>query len=361
LLVRDFLLSRICEMDRKEILKWLRESDERQLEPLWASADALRKMHVGDDVHLRGLAEISNYCARECSYCGIQKSNTRLERYRMTEDEIIECAHKAEKLGYGTIVLQSGEDYGIETEWFADVIRRIKNETALAVTLALGERPDQDLEKWHNAGADRYLLKFETSDRLLYDRIHPPLFRKKSDRIIILKKSREIGYETGSGVMIGIPGQTYESLADDIMLFHELDLDMIGVGPYVPHPDTPLGRDWSTNGVNSNQVPNKEIMTYKVIALTRIACPTANIPATTALATMNPRDGYEKGIILGANVIMPNLTPIKYKSFYDIYPSEARQDIDSTDCHEDIKKRILSIGRTIGKGRGDSIRRKVQR
>lgn len=347
-------------MDKNEIIKWLSETNEKKLESLWDLADSIRHTHVGNAVHLRGLVEISNYCARKCAYCGLRKPNIKLERYRMTEDEIIKCAHDAENLGYGTIVLQSGEDYGIETQWFSKIIIRIKNETSLAVTLALGERSDKDLKAWYQAGADRYLLKFETSDRKLYDDIHPPLSGKKSDRIKILKKLREIGYETGSGVMIGLPGQKIDSLADDIEMFRELDLDMIGVGPYIPHPDTPLGAQNKKSDVDAQSPAAKLLLTYKVIALTRIACPKANIPATTALATMNPAEGYEKGLMRGANVIMPNLTPVKYKSFYDIYPSATRLDLSGTDYHENIKKRIISLGRTVGIGRGDSLRtRKV--
>jgi biotin synthase len=176
----------------------------------------------------------------------------------------------------------------------------------------------------------------------------------------MLKMLRTIGYETGSGVMIRMPGQTIESLADDIEMFRELDLDMIGVGPYIPHPDTPLGA--KTQESDRDAQSTLISMTYKMIALTRIACPKANIPVTTALATMNPENGYEKGLQCGANVIMPNLTPVKYKSFYDIYPSKARRNIATTDYHEKIKSRVASINRTIGSGHGDSIRsRKIRR
>lgn len=347
-------------MDKNKIFKWLSEPNESKLEYLWDLADSIRHSNVGNQVHLRGLVEISNYCVRECAYCGLRKPNTRLERYRMTGDEIIACAHDIERLGYGTIVLQSGEDYGIETEWFSNIIKKIKNETSLAVTLAFGERSDEDLKLWYNAGADRYLLKFETSDRKLYDSIHPSLSGKKSDRIKILRTLRNIGYEIGSGVMIGLPGQKIESIADDIEMFRQLDLDMIGVGPYIPHPETPLGVQCEKSDVDEQFSVNKLLMTYKVIALTRIVCPKANIPATTALATMNPLDGYEKGLMRGANVIMPNLTPVRYKPFYDIYPSAARADFNGTDYHDNIKKRIISIGRTVGIGRGDSLRiRKV--
>ncbi|HKZ16610.1 MAG TPA: [FeFe] hydrogenase H-cluster radical SAM maturase HydE, partial [Geobacteraceae bacterium] len=230
-------------MKKHEIIDWLRTKDEAVLEQLWQMADGVRRQNVGEDVHLRGLIELSNICARDCAYCGIRAGNTELERYRMPEEEILECAHEAVSFGYGTVVLQSGEDHGIDNDWISNLIRRIKKETDLAVTLSLGERTDEEYKEWKEAGADRYLLRFETSNRQLYDRIHPPLPGKHSDRISILRRLRELGYEIGSGVMIGIPGQTYDDLANDIEIFRTLNLDMIGVGPYIPHHDTPLGQN----------------------------------------------------------------------------------------------------------------------
>jgi biotin synthase len=225
-----------------EILRWLKETDEQKLESLWLRADEMRKANVGDAVHLRGLIEISNYCVRQCAYCGLAVTNRKLERYRMTDDEILACVRQAVQLGYGTVVMQSGEDYAITADRIAGLIRQIKQTTPLAVTLSLGERSDEDLALWKAAGADRYLLRFETSDPQLYDRIHPSLPGRKSDRFEILRQLRTLGYEVGSGVMIGIPGQTYDSLARDIEWFAKLDLDMIGVGPFIAHPDTPLGQ-----------------------------------------------------------------------------------------------------------------------
>jgi biotin synthase len=238
------------------------------------------------------------------------------------------------------------------------------------------------LAAWREAGADRYLLRFETSNRTLYDRIHPPRPGMPSDRIALLKSLRALGYEIGSGVMIGIPGQTYEDLARDIETFASLDLDMIGVGPYLPHPDTPLG---STVGISSplgsavvnvsaplglaaagaaaqllptaageDQVPNGELMTYKVVALARLACPRANIPATTALATLNAASGRELGLTRGANVVMPNLTPPKYRALYEIYPNKACVSETADACNSCLQSRIESLRRRIGNGRGDS-------
>ncbi len=227
-------------LDHNAIKDWLRETDPARLETLWREADAVRRAHVGDAVHLRGLVEVSNHCVRACGYCGVSLNNPDLQRYRMSDEEIMECVGQAVSLGYGTVVLQAGEDYGLTNDLIAGLVRRIKSETPLAVTLSLGERSTEDLQAWREAGADRYLLRFETSDEALSGRIHPALTGRSPGRAAILRKLRDMGYEIGSGVMIGIPGQSHESLARDIALFADLDLDMIGVGPYIPHPKTPL-------------------------------------------------------------------------------------------------------------------------
>jgi len=340
-------------MDRRTIAEWLREDNADRLKVLWSLADRVRKENVGDEVHLRGLIEISNYCCRQCGYCGLRSENRGLERYRMTLDEIMECARLAVQYDFGTVVMQSGEDYGIETAWLADTVRRIKSETPLAVTLSLGERPDEDLAEWREAGADRYLLRFETSDPELYKLIHPSHGGRLSDRIAILRRLKELGYEAGSGVMVGIPGQTFESLARDIETFCSLDLDMIGVGPYISHPTTPLGSGyWIRTIPERDQVPNTELMTYKTVALTRLVCPQANIPSTTALATINKSMGREYGLMRGANVVMPNLTPVRYRRLYEIYPAKACIDETSSECRACLHDRIKRIGRTIGKGQG---------
>jgi biotin synthase len=275
----------------------------------------------------------------------------------MTEEEILASATLARDYGYGTVVMQAGEDFGITREWMAHLIRRIKAETGRAITLSLGERPFEDLEDWREAGADRYLLRFETSDRELYRLIHPSRPGTVSDRIAILRQLQALGYEAGSGVLIGIPGQTYDNLADDILLFRELDLDMIGMGPFIPHPETPLGRGECTRIVPAeDQVPPTEHMTYKAVALTRLMCPEANIPSTTALATINKANGREYGLMRGANVVMPNLTPPRYRALYEIYPAKACIDETAAQCQGCLFARIKSIGREVGKGPGGRAR-----
>lgn len=340
---------------RAERLAWLRQEDESALEALWTEADNLRAARVGDAVHLRGLIELSNHCARLCGYCGINAGNQDVSRYRMSDDEILACAHKAVAFGYGTVVLQGGEDWGLGTGRVTDLVRRITAETALAVTLSLGERHDRELVAWKAAGADRYLLRFETSDPALYARIHPSTDGRVSDRPAFLRRLRDLGYEVGSGVMVGIPGQTWDVLADDLELMRSLDLDMIGIGPWLPHPATMLVKDgWEFTAPAGEQVPNNELMTLKMVALARLMCPDANIPSTTALATINQADGREHGLQRGANIVMPNLTPVAYRAKYEIYPGKACITESAEDCDACIKGRITRIGRTVGAGRGDS-------
>jgi biotin synthase len=338
-------------MDREEILSWLCEEDESQLELLWDEADRLRHERVGDAVHLRGLIEISSYCRRDCHYCGIRGSR-QIERYRMTEEEVMDAARLAVELEYGTVVLQSGEDPGLGREFVSRLVRRIKAETPLAVTLSLGERSLDELAEWREAGADRYLLKHETSDPALFRRIHPDCGSEVSDRIALLRAVKRMGYEAGSGVMVGIPGQTFESLADDIMLFRDLDLEMIGCGPFVAHPDTPLGQQ-PPAAPAGEQVPATDTMTTKVVALTRICCPDANIPSTTALATVNKRKGRELGLSRGANVWMPNLTPLRYRQLYEIYPGKAAVIDTAQEFHANLLATLERMGRTPGKGPGN--------
>jgi len=342
-------------MTHDDIRSWLRQTEPGRLESLWKHADDVRRECVGDEVHLRGLIEISNHCSRQCLYCGVRADRTGLPRYRMTAGEILAAADKAVALGYGTVVLQSGEDWSIEARWLAEVIRRIRAETPLAITLSLGERTNDELALWRDAGADRYLLRFETSNKALFARIHPARpGAEPRDRLAILRYLRAMGYEIGSGVMVGIPGQSLDDLARDIELFGELDLDMIGLGPFIAHPDTPLGRDgqaWCLPP--GEQTPADELTGCKAVALARIVCPRANIPSTTALATLNAEGGRQLGLARGGNVVMPNLTPPAYRAMYEIYPGKASCG-ETDEFDRQVKAGIVAMGRTIGRGRGDS-------
>jgi biotin synthase len=345
-------------MYRRDLLRWLTEEQDGALSELWLRANDVRRDSVGDEVHLRGLIEVSNICVRQCSYCGIRAGNAGLTRYRMTTDEVVECARAAASLGHGTVVLQGGEDPGLTPEWVLDVVARIKAELPLAVALSLGERSTPELTAWRRAGADRYLLRFETSNASLFARVHPARNDcAPRDRIAMLHELRDIGYEVGSGAMVGIPGQTLADVADDVSLFQDLDLDMIGIGPFIPHPATPLGS--SLADPIEGQAPATDLMTYKVLALARICCPRANIPSTSALATLNPRDGRELGLMRGANVLMPNLTPLRYRVHYEIYPSKACIRETAQQCHACMHHRIRSIGRHVGLGAGSAAPRSV--
>jgi biotin synthase len=340
----------MAHLTQNEILDWLHEEEPSELVRLFARADQARRDQVGDAVHLRGLIEISNHCVRQCHYCGL-RAQRRIERYRMSCEEILQCAQQALRLGFGTVVLQAGEDFGMEAEWLAEIIRAIKQETPLAVTLSLGERLDEELLLWRKAGADRYLLRIETSDPALYAAIHPRRGAVPSDRVAQLQRMRAMGYEIGSGVMVGIPGQSYKILARDIELFQKLDLDMVGIGPFLAHPDTPLGATDAPFAAH-DQVPSNEGMVLKAVALTRIVCPQANLPATTALATINTIDGREHGLESGGNVFMPILTPAPYRQMYEIYPGKACIDEDAQQCNNCLRARVGRIGRFIGSGQG---------
>ena len=354
----------MAPLTKLEILRWLREGRPSALQELFASADSVRKQWVGDAVHLRGLIEVSSHCRRDCMYCGLRRANRSLTRYRLTRGEILACAREAVTLGYGTVVMQAGEDDALTADWIAEIVRWIKRETPLAVTLSLGERDDADLCLWREAGADRYLLRFETSDENLFRTIHPQRQPGSPDRLTLLRRIKGLGYEAGGGVMVGIPGQSFDSLANDVLTFRDLDLDMIGIGPYIPHPSTPLGSGKLRPPVDAGQqVPATEEMVYKMVALARIVCPTANIPSTTALATINKVHGRKQGLCVGANVVMPNLTPVKYRALYQIYPAKACIEESAGDCNQCLRGQINSLGRFAGRtsGRRGAIERDTTR
>jgi biotin synthase len=342
------------DLTRDAIAAWLRETALAALEALWQRADRMRAQRVGEAVHLRGLIEISNYCVRHCAYCGIAACAGPIPRYRMTKDEIVACARHGRDFGFGTIVLQGGEDPGVTGAFVTDVVRTIKQETGAAITLSLGERCDDELRAWREAGADRYLLRFETTDPELYRRIHPNLPGTVSDRIAQLLRMRDIGFEIGTGVMVGIPGQTWDTLANDIWAFRDYDMDMIGIGPYLPGPRTPLAGALGDElrASPDQQVPNDDLTTLKALALTRLVCPDTNIPSTTALSILDPSAGRSNGLSRGANVVMPNLTPPKYRALYEIYPGKAAVHETADALADGVFALIRQLGRTIGTGAG---------
>ncbi len=343
-------------MEREEILYWLQCNDTELLDNLWQEADRVRRQWVGNQVYLRGIIEISNFCQRHCHYCGINAANKQIKRYRMSFSEILEVAQQIQTLGYGTVVLQAGEDPELSEEFVSNLIVGIKSETNLTITLSLGERNAQELEAWYRAGADRYLLKFETANPQLFEKIHPPHKNNQwQNRLEILKFLKEIGYEIGSGILIGLPEQTYDDLVNAILLFKELELDMVGNGPFIPHPNTLLWRVYHQMKKSKLQVPNDALMTCKVNALTRIVCPQVNIPSTTALATIDRQHGRESGLMRGANVIMPDFTPLHYRQWYDIYPGRLHSYEPAEKQHARLLQMLHKMERTVGAGAGVSL------
>jgi len=318
--------AQVGRLDRKALVGWLRETSERRVRQLFRAADATRRENVGTDTRLRGLVEIGNHCGKGCLYCGLRARRAGLPRYRMSPAAVIEAAHQALWRGCDTAVLQSGEDPGFDLEAMCTTVRRIKAETGLAVTLSLGELPDEALAALRDAGADRYLLKLETTSPHLYERIHPPRERDGwRTRARTLRTLRELGYQVGSGGMVGFPGQTYYDLADDLLAYASLGLDMVGIGPWVAHPDTPLGKHAERFAAPEGwQVPATVAMTQRAVALTRLLLPKAHLPATTAVEVVGGAEARSEGLERGANVVMLGLTPPEHRADYDIYPNPAR-------------------------------------
>ncbi len=328
--------------DKKEIASRLRDS--RNTAELFKEADSVRKKYAGDEVHLRGIIEFSNYCRMDCLYCGLRKSNRRATRYRMSPEEILASARKAAGMNIPTVVLQSGEDAHYSAEALCGIVKDIKK-LNLAVTLSAGEKTRDDYRRLRDAGCDRYLLRFETSDEKLYAKLRPG--KKLKDRLKCLEHLEKTGFQTGSGIMAGLPGQTPESIAEDILLFKSLELDMVGIGPFLPHPHTPLSGEKTTDLES----------VLKTLALTRIVTKDAHIPATTAVGTLDA-EGRQRALAAGANVIMPNITPAKYRAFYEIYPDKICVDEDAAKCRGCVQKMISKAGRITGKGFGHSLKAK---
>ena len=318
---------------------------------LFARADAVRRAHMGDDIYLRGIVEFSNICSNDCIYCGIRRSNPNPTRYRIDADEIIAVARRIEKSQQTTIVLQSGEaDSPNENRRIGELIARIKQETALAVTISAGNRSREVYAHWRDCGMDRYLLRFETSVPTLFARLHPDCTLE--ERIGCLRALRELGVQVGSGFMIGVPGETIELLADNILLCRDLDLDMIGIGPFISHPATPLHGQANAYG------EDREMFFVAVAALRIVNCD-AHIPATTAFDAIWPHEGRDLALTRGANVFMPNVTPSRFRKDYLLYPDKPCVDEADDQCTGCAAARIWGLGRQIGQGPGHSIKRRT--
>lgn len=318
------------ELTQQEIIELLKSNSEE----LFKAADEIRKKYVGDEIHLRALIEFSNICKNSCYYCGLRAENSNIERYKLSKGEIINLAKNAVDMGFRTIVLQSGESKTIPIKTLAETLTEIKSLTPTpAITLSIGELTTEEYCILKNAGADRFLLRIETTDKDLYEKYHPNM--NFTNRIRCLQDLRDLGYEVGTGCLVGLPDQTLESLANDILFFKKVNADMIGIGPFIPHKDTPL----------KEAIGGEFELALKVMAITRLLLPDINIPATTAMEALK-ENGRLIALQSGANVIMPNITLDDARKKYEIYPGKTNVTYDN------LENKLLQIGRPVSKNCG---------
>ena len=328
-----------------EYAELIRNRDPETAQMLAEAASAVRKAVFGDAVYTRGLIEISSICRNNCLYCGIRRDNTKAERYRLTEKEILSCADEGYTLGFRTFVLQGGEDPCFTDEVLSGLVKGLKKRHPdCAVTLSMGERSRESYQCLYDAGADRYLLRHETADAGHYARLHPPAM-SFGNRMNCLRELKEIGYQTGCGFMVGSPFQTPETLAKDLKFVEEFRPAMCGIGPFIPHRNTPF-RDEPSGTLE---------MTLFLLSVIRLILPEVLLPATTALGTIHPR-GREMGILAGANVVMPNLSPVGVRKKYELYDNKICTGEESAQCRGCLEKRMESVGCRLAVDRGDAPR-----
>lgn len=296
----------------------------------------------GKQVFIRGLIEFTNYCKNDCKYCGIRRSNSRADRYRLTEEEILSCCENGYGLGFRTFVLQGGEDMYFTDEKICHLLKSIKEKYPdCALTLSIGEKSKESYQAYFDAGADRYLLRHETADEMHYNSLHPPELSFKN-RIRCLYDLKEIGYQTGCGFMVGSPGQTTESIYKDLQFIRQFLPHMVGIGPFIPQKDTPFGKE-----------PAGSLkMTLRLLSIIRLIHPHVLLPATTALGTIHPK-GRELGILAGANVVMPNLSPVLVRKKYALYDNKICTGDEAAECRQCMEKRMEAVGYHIVTARGD--------
>lgn len=339
------IIDRLVKSGKAELSEYeflVRNMNEETAEYAAKKAVAARKRVYGNKIFVRGLIEISNICKNDCLYCGIRRSNINCQRYRLSEEEILACCREGERLGFKTFVLQGGEDSFFSDERLVKLISEIKKQHKdCAVTLSLGERNRKSYERLRNAGADRYLLRHETADQVHYEKIHPKdMFFE--NRMACLKNLKEIGYQVGCGFMVGSPYQTSETLAKDLKFIEEFSPDMCGIGPFIPHKDTPFAKK-----------PSGTLQTTcYLLSIIRLIKPNILLPATTALGTIYQK-GREMGILAGANVVMPNLSPVSVRKKYELYDGKICTGEESAQCKGCIEKRMEQIGYEFVVDRGD--------
>lgn len=330
-------------LEKDEFIFLIENHTHEDSEYLFERARAVRERHFGKSVYLRGLIEISNYCANDCYYCGIRRSNKDTERYRLTKEEILACCEEGYALDFRTFVLQGGEDAYYKDDVLEDIVKSIKLlHPDCAVTLSLGERSRASYQRLFDAGADRYLLRHETANQEHYSKLHPS-WMSHERRLRCLHDLKSIGYQVGTGFMVGSPYQTPENLAEDMLFIAGLQPQMVGIGPFIPHHATPFA---DASGGTVEQ-------TLFMLGLLRLMLPSVLLPSTTALGTIDPK-GREKGLLAGANVLMPNLSPTMVRSKYDLYDNKICTGDESAQCVNCLSVRIASTGYKVEKSRGDA-------
>lgn len=327
-------------LNKENLIKIL--STDKYDEFLFEKARETALSVFGNKIYIRGLIEFTNYCKNGCYYCGINKENTKAERYRLSLEEILKCCRQGNKLGFKTFVLQGGEDGFYSNAKMVEIIKAIKKEFPQnALTLSIGERSYETYKSFYDAGADRYLLRHETCTLEHYNKLHPERM-SLFNRLNCLKNLKKIGFQTGCGIMVGSPYQTIENIADDILYMYDFHPQMIGLGPFISHKDT-IFKDMPNGSVE---------MTLRILAIMRILLPNVLLPATTALGTLD-KQGREKGILAGANVLMPNLSPLNNRKKYTLYDNKICTGEEAAESLDKLKKLIAKIGYEIVSDRGD--------
>lgn len=329
-------------LSREEFFRLLTERTPKEEEYARNLAAEVREKNYGKDIFIRGLIEFTNYCKNDCFYCGIRKSNKKAQRYRLTLEEILSCCQEGYELGFRTFVLQGGEDGFFTKERIVSLIHEIKERYPdCALTLSIGEKPYEEYQAYKEAGADRYLLRHETADEEHYRMLHPETL-SLAHRKECLRNLKKLGFQTGAGFMVGSPGQTAQTLVKDFLFLKELQPQMVGIGPFIPHQDTPF-REKAAGTL-------KDTLFY--LALIRLMLPKVLLPATTALGTIHPK-GRELGILSGANVVMPNLSPSEVRKKYMLYDNKICTGEEAAEGIQDLKKRMQAIGCKVVTARGD--------
>ncbi|NGX28430.1 MAG: [FeFe] hydrogenase maturase subunit HydE [Candidatus Anoxychlamydiales bacterium] len=335
-------------ISKKKIIHYLSTTSKGEINKLFSKANALTEKLYQNKIHFRGIIEFSNICEKNCCYCGLRK-DLKIDRYQMTKEDILKCAKFCSDMGYGSIVLQSGElTTDKRLEFLINIISTIKKKYNLGMTLSLGELPKESLKELFKAGGHRYLLRIETSNEKLYKKLHPnDKNHSFQNRLNALENLKSLGYQVGTGVMIGLPFQTYEDLANDILFFKDFDVDMLGMGPYVPHPKTPLYK-------SPPILKDNFTLSLKMVALSRLVLKDVNIAATTALQVFD-KQGREKALLAGANILMPIVTPTDLRKNYLIYPDKPCVEDTKEKCFNCITGRLKSIKKEMGQNNwGDS-------